>query len=187
MEIKVCECGCGNPAPIPKLTVRRRGWVKGQPLRFIKGHNFRQIHSLNENNVAWKGGRHLKEGRPYVLNPKRTMGERMYVLESRLFVERLLKLVLPKEAVIHHVDGNPCNNAASNLVICQDRAYHLFLHQRMRAYRACGHAGWRKCKYCKQYDDPKNLFVARRGVYHRDCVNKYNRSRYIAKLRNEEV
>lgn len=38
-EIKLCECGCGNPAPIAKYTDGRRGTVKGQPLRFISGHN----------------------------------------------------------------------------------------------------------------------------------------------------
>lgn len=37
-EIKLCECGCGNPAPIAKYTSRRCGWVKDQPKRFILGH-----------------------------------------------------------------------------------------------------------------------------------------------------
>jgi hypothetical protein len=35
---KLCECGCGQPTnPAPK-TCRRKGWVAGQPLRFIRGH-----------------------------------------------------------------------------------------------------------------------------------------------------
>lgn len=35
---KRCECGCGQPTnPAPK-TCRRKGWVAGQPLRFIRGH-----------------------------------------------------------------------------------------------------------------------------------------------------
>jgi len=37
--IKLCECGCGNPAPIAKKTYTARGWKKGEPLRFIQGHN----------------------------------------------------------------------------------------------------------------------------------------------------
>lgn len=37
--VKLCECGCGAPAPIARYTDRNRGWVKGQPLRFINGHN----------------------------------------------------------------------------------------------------------------------------------------------------
>lgn len=36
---KLCECGCGKPAPIAKLTSRRLGHIKGRPTRFISGHN----------------------------------------------------------------------------------------------------------------------------------------------------
>lgn len=35
---KLCECGCGRPAPIAKTTQRTRGAIKGQPLRFCVGH-----------------------------------------------------------------------------------------------------------------------------------------------------
>jgi NUMOD3 motif len=37
----LCECGCGQLAPISSRTHRRYGWVKGQPKRFIKGHFWR--------------------------------------------------------------------------------------------------------------------------------------------------
>lgn len=33
-----CECGCGNPAPIAKRTRSDVGHVKGEPIRFIRGH-----------------------------------------------------------------------------------------------------------------------------------------------------
>lgn len=35
---KPCECGCGELAPLAKKTHKRSGHVKGQPVRFIKGH-----------------------------------------------------------------------------------------------------------------------------------------------------
>jgi len=35
---KLCECGCGNSTPIATRNCRTRGWIKGQPLRFIKFH-----------------------------------------------------------------------------------------------------------------------------------------------------
>ena len=35
---KLCECGCGQPAPIATRTDARFGHVKGQPMRFILGH-----------------------------------------------------------------------------------------------------------------------------------------------------
>lgn len=34
----LCECGCGQPTPIAKKTDRKRGYVKGEPVRFRKGH-----------------------------------------------------------------------------------------------------------------------------------------------------
>jgi len=36
---KLCECGCGQPVSLARWTDPRRGHVKGQPKRFIGGHN----------------------------------------------------------------------------------------------------------------------------------------------------
>jgi hypothetical protein len=36
--VKLCECGCGNPAPIATHNCTKTGASKGQPLRFINGH-----------------------------------------------------------------------------------------------------------------------------------------------------
>lgn len=41
--MKLCECGCGEAAPIAKNTQRSAGHIKGEPMRFIRGHN-RRIH-----------------------------------------------------------------------------------------------------------------------------------------------
>jgi hypothetical protein len=37
-EMKLCECGCGNPAPISGRTSTELGWIKGRPTRFINKH-----------------------------------------------------------------------------------------------------------------------------------------------------
>lgn len=37
-----CECGCGEIAPLAPQTNKRFGWLKDQPLRFLKGHNSRK-------------------------------------------------------------------------------------------------------------------------------------------------
>ncbi len=37
----LCECGCGDPAPLAKANDPRKGHVKGQPVRYISGHNSR--------------------------------------------------------------------------------------------------------------------------------------------------
>lgn len=38
MAIKLCECGCGKAAPIATQTNTALGHVKGQPMRFVRGH-----------------------------------------------------------------------------------------------------------------------------------------------------
>jgi len=37
----VCECGCGQPVPLARQTRTRSGYLKGQPIRFVNGHNWR--------------------------------------------------------------------------------------------------------------------------------------------------
>ena len=39
MNDGLCQCGCGQPAPIAKRTVSSRGRFKGQPMKYIRGHN----------------------------------------------------------------------------------------------------------------------------------------------------
>lgn len=38
MNDGLCECGCGQPAPLSDRTNAKRGYVKGQPMGFIQGH-----------------------------------------------------------------------------------------------------------------------------------------------------
>jgi hypothetical protein len=49
---KLCECGCGLPAPIATETKRKIGHVRGQPIRFRRGHNLR----LDERSRFFKHG-----------------------------------------------------------------------------------------------------------------------------------
>lgn len=37
--VKLCECGCGEPAPIAKQSSTKYGYIKGQPKRFVQGHH----------------------------------------------------------------------------------------------------------------------------------------------------
>lgn len=38
----LCQCGCGRPAPIASRVDNRHGHVKGQPVRFCRGHATRK-------------------------------------------------------------------------------------------------------------------------------------------------
>ena len=39
MHTTLCECGCGGAAPLVKRTCASKNLRKGDPLRFISGHN----------------------------------------------------------------------------------------------------------------------------------------------------
>ena len=40
---------------------------------------------------------------------------------------------------------------------------------------ACGKPTWRRCSFCKRWDDPENLYIGRKGCKHRACANAYAR------------
>jgi hypothetical protein len=81
--------------------------------------------------------------------------------------KRIAKLLGYKAEIHHHSTGE--------IVVCEDRAYHMLLHQRTDALRACGHVDWKKCTYCEKYDSPSNLVIRKNGeICHKKCKNEYN-------------
>lgn len=67
----------------------------------------------------------------------------------RLRAELALGKSLPKGAEVHHADGTKADNAP--LVICENKAYHLFLHVRMRVKAVGGNPNTQRiCSACKE-------------------------------------
>ena len=97
-----------------------------------------------------------------------------HVFEHIVIAEGVLGKPLPQKAVIHHFDGNPANNTSSNIVICENQAYHLFLHQRTRAFKACGNASWIRCGYCQGYSAPEDMYISTGYGRHKECIKKYS-------------
>lgn len=94
--------------------------------------------------------------------------------EHREVAAKVLGRPLPKGVEVHHVNSVGTDNQPTNLVICPSKSYHILIHLRQRAFDACGHADYRKCEYCKEWDDPKNMMVQDRGRHgtrhrHRGC------------------
>lgn len=43
----LCECGCGELTKIAPYSWKARRWIRGQPLRFVNGHNRSRVPTLN--------------------------------------------------------------------------------------------------------------------------------------------
>lgn len=112
-------------------------------------------------------------------------------LHHVFIAEKALGKSLPDKAEVHHINEIKNDNRPENLVICPDRAYHMILHARQRAYDACGNANWMKCMYCKMYDDVKNgSTYSSRGdsvncFYHKSCAADYVKKRKAIKKINK--
>lgn len=79
---------------------------------------------------------------------------------------------LPKGACVHHVNEDRYDNRPSNLVICQDAAYHNLLHVRARVVRAGGDPD--AMRICFDCHAPKPFSAFTKGQYNcRACVHLY--------------
>ena len=166
-NVRFCKCGCGLTTRTATRTRAERGWVKGEPQEFIYGHSLRDPNKQIEDmgiGVNAKGYSYTTGG----------------TLVHRINAERVLGKTLPSRAAVHHIDENRQNPNNNNLVICQDNTYHQLLHQRMRALKSSGHAGWRKCYICKKHDDPARMvnYESHPSYFHRECSREKAKRQY---------
>lgn len=158
-----CECGCGARTWVATVTNHRYGWTQGEPVRFVAGHNSKLYSALN--------GTH---GYPGV-----SIGHRETMAIHRLRAERALGKPLPKGAVVHHADGSKAVDAP--LVICQDHAYHMLLHHRLRVKQAGGDPNVdHLCSGCRQ---AKPFAAFNRFKYGANGLSPYCRDCWNAKKR----
>lgn len=53
-DARLCECGCGTPTPPSKTHNPKYGYVKGQPLRFVPGHQGNLTTWTEDRRAAFK-------------------------------------------------------------------------------------------------------------------------------------
>ena len=167
-----CRCGCGEKTNLAPQTWKKAGWIKGNPLRYIRGHFNGFLKGAQH--PGWKGGFNINQGRVYLYHPGHPRANsRGYVLQSIIIAEDILGKPLPHGAKVHHANLDKIDE--NGLVICQNESYHQLLHRRTIAYRACGHANYLRCYFCNNFDDPTKLFVRPGGfsAYHRECRNEH--------------
>lgn len=116
------------------------------------------------------------------------------VYEHVLVAEAALGRKLPAGVQIHHGNEDKMDNRSSNLVICQDAAYHKLLHVRTRVLRAGGDPNTERiCGMCKELR-PFNAFTVSRankstglGSRCRECSSIYNKTYVRPSARQKAV
>ena len=164
IEFGYCHCGCGEKTNIATRTVKKRGKIevfKGEPRKFLPHHRNTWCSKHITGKVLIQDKEH-----PRTLKAK---GACM-ISSSLLHIEAKLGYYLPIGVRLWHFDGDTSN--LKSLIICQNFSYMSLLMQRKKAYETCGHANFRKCKRCKEYDDPKNMIPYGRGFAHRMSAGK---------------
>ncbi len=135
---------------------------------------------INGHGHNWKGGRGISGDRRYIIvwNPDHPRESNGYVLEHLLIAEKVMGKLLPFPIVVHHRNGIGIENQPKNLVVCENTGYHTLIHARQRALENSGHADWKKCYYCHEYDSINNLIKAN-GCLHSECRNKVTRLKRV--------
>lgn len=91
-----------------------------------------------------------------------------YVLRHLLVAEKALGRPIPLGVEVHHVNENKKDDRGCNLVICENRTYHVLLHRRMAAFKAVGIPHALKCKYCKLWGTNLRSY-SRTAPHHPQC------------------
>jgi hypothetical protein len=79
-----------------------------------------------DGHTNWKGGRIVVGRYWYVFAPDHPNATKAgYVAEHRLCMSKHLGRALVEGEVVHHIDGDPANNAIENLMLFSENSTHL--------------------------------------------------------------
>lgn len=113
LDSGLCECGCGQAAPIAKRTRRDLGHIRGEPLRFVRGHWLRKplVERYEVRDCGFVTPCHIWIGSMTSAGyGEICVGGRKYLAHRFLF-EHETGQTLPKSIVVHHrCEQPPCIN-----------------------------------------------------------------------------
>lgn len=198
-----CHCGCGQKTNIATRTRTEAGWIRGQPLRYISGHNARLFPPIEEPNpsglcmcgcgqlapIAAKDRRdigHVK-GRPV----KYILGH--YLVQGRTSLEDCLRFYCPKGAPDECWEWQGHKNRDGYGAICHESKRYLAHRVAYELHYGPIPEGEEVCHSC---DNPAccnwaHLFAGVHAVNAADMVSKNRQARGErvgnAKLTNADV
>lgn len=145
-QVKLCECGCGYPAPIAKKTCRQYGAVKGQPRPFISGHQNRKprepfigplepgtrmipltkgmFAKVDEADYEWLSQWPWHFANRYALRPEPGTKVGSHAAMHREIMQT------PKGMDTDHINGDKLDNRRANLRVCTRQQNHRNLRSR---------------------------------------------------------
>lgn len=138
--MKLCACGCGEPAPIATKTNSAQGYVKGEPMTWVKGHHIRIRRPHPGYWTAERRERHAATKRTKAIGNtivkrsgnvlyRMVMTVDGYEYEHRLVAGTMIGRPLRPDEHVHHIDGDGLNNDPTNLEVLS-HAEHMARHRR---------------------------------------------------------
>ena len=126
-------------------TDRKRGWIRGEPVRFIRSHHHRKRSAATiakmraakanaprgPDHHCWKGGQKTSQGRVlvYVDLGKDTNN---YELRARVVAEQMIGRPLRDDEQVHHKNGVTDDDRPENLEVLS-ASEHSQRHNAMRS------------------------------------------------------
>jgi hypothetical protein len=114
----LCQCGCGQRTPLAKITSREKGWIKGEPVRFVYTHQMR-----GTTNPKYNGG--LSHDGERTLVVCRDGSVTRY---ARAVMEAHIGRELLSDEHVHHINEDPGHDRIENLELLTP-AEHIARHR----------------------------------------------------------
>lgn len=141
----LCECGCGQETQISKYTDKRRGMLKGQPLRFVRNHHQRKSVRWIEQDCGYETPCWIwqlcKVGGGYGQVHLRIDGEKVCLMAHRWSWEVHVGPIAPGAVIDHQCQRRDCVNPDHLQEVTTRRNNELVKERRLPVCSHCGGTG----------------------------------------------
>ena len=153
---KLCECGCGQPVKLAPKTDNKKGWIKGQPVRFIVGHASRKQYTMFVFAIdkitgcwIWQGSKISTGYGNLRIGDKNVLAHR--------YIYEMVNGKIPEDLELDHLCKTPlCVNpthleTVTHAENCRRGKRAKLSLKKAKAIRALGREGWSLTYIAKKY------------------------------------